>query len=330
MSQASPGDRVIVTGGGGFLGRRLIAELQSSANAPAHSRPETIVAIDVVPAEVAGCVNVQSDLSSAAVFEPFLADGPATIYHLASVVSAGAEADWEAAIGANLGGMLRLLEACRGSGHVHRLVFASSVAVLGGALADSPVGDMVKQTPDGTYGMTKAMGEMLVNDCTRKGHIDGRSARLPTVVVRPGKPNAAASGFASGLFREPLQGVPADVPVGLDAKMVLTSPDSAVGGLLALGQIDGDALGKDRAVSLPGLTATVGEMLEVLETVGGAKARQLATLRYDAGVDALVSSWPGHLDDSRGRALGLPADSDLESIVRAFVDQQLDGRTAFG
>ena len=300
--------RVIVTGGAGFLGRLLIQGLQEEG-------VEDIVAVDVAEAEIPGCRMVQGDLAHDQFLPELLKEDSCTIFHLASVVSAGAEADWEHAIDQNIGGMLRLLEECRRSEHLHKVVFASTLAVFGGATAGGEVGDLVKQTPSGTYGTTKAIGELLINDATRKGHIDGRSARLPTVIVRPGVPNAAASGFASGMFREPLAGIPSVVTV-----MVVGSAQNTATCIRMLAEIDGALLGQDRAVGVPGLSATVSEMLHVLEVVGGSEARALVTIEYDAATDQLVQSWPAQLDDSRGRELGLPADADLESMVRAYVE----------
>ena len=305
--------RVIVTGGGGFLGRRLIDGLQNSG-------VQDIVVVEIAEPDGPGCRGVQGALARDEILPELRADEPCTIFHLASVVSAGAEADWEHAVDQNLGGMLRLLEACRDSPHLHKVVFASTLAVFGGFTAGGEVGDLVKQTPSGTYGATKAIGELLINDATRKGHIDGRSARLPTVIVRSGAPNAAASGFASGMFREPLNGLPSVVPVGEETIMVVGSAQNTATCIQMLADIDGDDLGPDRAVGVPGLSATVSEMLAVLEEVGGPKARSLVEMKYDPDVDALVRSWPAALDDRRGRELGLPADSDLESMVRAYAE----------
>jgi nucleoside-diphosphate-sugar epimerase len=305
--------RVIVTGGAGFLGRLLIQGLQEEGI-------EDIIAVDVVSAEIPGCEVVQADLAHDQILAELLTEKACTIFHLASVVSAGAEADWEHAVDQNIGGMLQLLEACRQSEHFHKVVFASTLAVFGGHTAGGEVGDFVKQTPSGTYGTTKAIGELLINDATRKGHIDGRSARLPTVIVRPGAPNAAASGFASGMFREPLAGLPSIVPVSEKTVMVVGSAQNTARGIRMLAEIDGSLLGHDRAVGIPGLSATVAEMLEVLEVVGGPEARALVSLEYDAATDELVQSWPAQLDDRRGRELGLPADPNLESMVREYVE----------
>jgi nucleoside-diphosphate-sugar epimerase len=303
--------RVIVTGGGGFLGRLLVEELQASGG-------DDIVVIEIAHTEVPGCRVLVGDVAHEELLPDLLAEGPCTIFHLASVVSAEAEADWGRAIEHNVGGMLRLLEACRDSDYLHKVIFTSSVAVFGGFLAGDQVGDLAKQTPSTTYGTTKAIGELLINDATRKGHIDGRSARLPTVIVRPGAPNAAASSFASSVFREPLNGLTAVVPVALDTVIVVGSAANSVAGVQAIAELDGDALGQDRAVGVPGLSVSLAEMLEVLERVGGREARALVEFIYDPVVDALVQSWPAILDNDRGRNLGLSADADLESIIQAY------------
>lgn len=314
--------RVIVTGGGGFLGRRLIDVLQDVGTlAGADGTPEPIdeiVVVDLEPVEIAGCRTVVGDVSTNASLDHLFGDGPVSLFHLASMVSAASELDWDAAVRSNIGGLLGILGACGCAEVAPRVVFASSVAVFGGPLVAGTVGDTVKQTPRSTYGMTKAVGELLINDASRKGIVDGRVARLPTVVVRPGRPNAAASSFASSLFREPLQSLKAVVPVAGETRMVVTSPRCAVAGLVAMHQLDAEVLQGDRAVGLPGLTVSVSEMLSVLETVGGTGARALASLEYDPAVDAVVSSWPADWDDRRARELGLPGDHSLEAIVREF------------
>jgi nucleoside-diphosphate-sugar epimerase len=200
-------------------------------------------------------------------------------------------------------------------------VFASSVAVYGGDVAADGVGDGTKQTPRSTYGMTKAVGELLVNDATRKGFIDGRTARLPTVIIRPGAPNRAASGFASALFREPLHGVDTVVPVPLETPICVIGHRAAVDGLIALHDLDGDRLGDDRAVSLPGLTVRVNDMIAALERVRARGDRHVGIVRFerDPAIEAVVASWPAEWRTARARTLGLPADRDLDGIVADYL-----------
>lgn len=307
---------LVVTGGAGFLGRLLIG--QALDRHPGRS----VTSIDLVEHPVVDSI-VADIAASPQVLAPVLADGPVTLVHLASVVSAGAETDWTEACRVNINGLINLVEQCRASGHRHTVVFTSSVAVFGGEFTMSPTGDRTKQTPMSTYGMTKAVGELIIDDATRKGFIDGRTARLPTVIIRPGKPNLAASSFCSGLFREPLQGLECPLPVPSTTPLVVISPRTAVDGLLRLTELDGATLGPMRALALPGLAVTVDEMLDTLEAFGGAAARALVDERHDAGIAAIVTGWPGQWDDQRARALGLQADIDLGSIVRQFIDDHL-------
>jgi nucleoside-diphosphate-sugar epimerase len=215
----------------------------------------------------------------------------------------------------NVGGLVAVLEAAREGGRRPRLVFASSVAVFGAGTG----GDDRKQAPVTTYGATKAIGELLVNDATRHGFVDGRTARLPTVIVRPGAPNRAASGFVSGMFREPLAGLPCPVPVDAATGVVVIGVDTAVAGLVALHDLPTDRLGPDRAVGLPGLCVTVAEMAETLRRAGGADAAELLRWEPDPAVAAIVASWPSRWDDAPARRLGLPADADLDAVVAAYV-----------
>jgi nucleoside-diphosphate-sugar epimerase len=185
------------------------------------------------------------------------------------------------------------------------------------------VGDQTKQVPQTTYGMTKAIGELLVNDYTRKGFIDGRSARLPTVIIRPGKPNKAASSFASGVFREPLNGVECVLPVGTDAVMPLAGYRTIVEGFVKLHEVDGGKLGEDRAVSLPSLDVTVADMIAALKRVAG--NRKLGDIRVekDPVIERIVAGWPIGTTFERALGLGLPKDPDLDSIVRAYIEDFL-------
>jgi nucleoside-diphosphate-sugar epimerase len=218
---------------------------------------------------------------------------------------------------------LNVLEAARAQGSRPKVVFASSIAVFGGSGMPKAVGDSTKQTPQTTYGTTKAIGELLINDYTRKGFIDGRSARLPTVIIRPGKPNKAASSFASGVFREPLNGVECVLPVGEETIMPVSGYRTIVEGFIRLHEADGEALGDDRAITFPGLNATVADMIKSLKQVAG--NRPLGPIRFDRDpvIERIVASWPTALNFERASALGLPVDTNLDSIVRAYIDDYL-------
>lgn len=226
-------------------------------------------------------------------------------------------------------GTLNVLEAARALGSRPRVVFASSIAVFGGSGMPKVVGDATKQTPQTTYGTTKAIGELLINDYTRKGFIDGRSARLPTVIVRPGKPNMAASSFVSGVIREPLNGVECILPVSEETVMPLSGYRSIVEGFIKLHEADGGDLGDDRAITFPGLNVTVREMIAALRRVAG--NRHLGDIRVerDPAIERIVATWPTALNFDRARKLGLPLDSSLDSIIRGYIDDYLAPEPAF-
>ncbi len=201
------------------------------------------------------------------------------------------------------------------------MVFASSVAVYGGALPEVVL-ESTPLTPQTSYGTQKAIGELLVADYTRKGFVDGRSLRLPTVTVRPGKPNAAASSFASGIIREPVNGEESICPVDRSTRMWVISPESAVGGFIHAHDLPADRLGSNRSISLPGLSVTVGEMAAALERVAGPAAAARIRWERDPRITKLVDTWPGTLDASRARELGFPHDQNFDAIVRAYVESR--------
>lgn len=305
-------DSVVITGGAGFLGQLLTGQLLNAEPDTAIRCVDLIESPDRRADSVVGNIADQPELLT-----PLLADGPCTVFHLASVVSSGAEADWSTAMKVNIDGLIGLIEQCRASGHLHRVVFTSSVAVFGGEFTTKPTGDHTKQAPTSTYGTTKAMGELLIDDASRKGFIDGRTARLPTVIIRPGKPNLAASSFCSGLFREPLQGLRCNVPVTPETGVVVISPGTAVANLAALATTDAAQLGALRAVALPGLTITVEDMVEALRRAKP-EAVDLLDFEFDPAIADIVAGWPSQWEDQRGRELGLAADASLDAIVEAF------------
>jgi nucleoside-diphosphate-sugar epimerase len=325
--------KVVITGGTGFVGQLLgqrIAEL-GMLKGP-KGKPEEvdeIVLFDVAapstqPQDLDRRIRIETgEIADAQAVRGAIDRPDISIFHLASVLSGGGEQDFDLAMRVNLTGNLNVLEAARALGSRPRVVFASSIAVFGGSGMPKTVGDATKQTPQTTYGTTKAIGELLINDYTRKGFIDGRSARLPTVIIRPGKPNKAASSFASGVFREPLNGVLCVVPVGEDTIMPVSGYRCIVEGFVKLHETDGATLGEDRAVTFPGINVTVKEMIEALLRVAG--NRHLGEIRFerDPGIERIVETWPTALSFERARKLGLPLDKDIDSIVKSYIEDYL-------
>ncbi len=323
---------VVITGASGFLGRKLAQRLLARGRltgADGEPAPiDELVLFDVVPVQANPDPRVKvvvGDLADGALLG-HLVDGADSVFHLAAVVSAAAESDFDLGYRANLDGTRNLLEAARVA-RAPRLVFASSIAVYGGAL-DGPPGEAAALWPKTSYGTQKAVGELLVNDYTRKGFVDGRCLRLPTIVVRPGLPNLAASGFASSIIREPLAGQPAVCPVARSAEMFILSPRRAVDALLHAHDLSAARWGANRSLNLPGLTASVGAMVEALGRVAG--PGPVARIRWqpDPAVEALVAGWPRALGAARAETLGFAADADIDEIIRFHIEDELGGRWA--
>jgi nucleoside-diphosphate-sugar epimerase len=316
--------KVVVTGGAGFLGQRLIGELlQRGAltDAAGERRPiAEIVAVDQVAAPAMERVrSAVGDVGDPA-FMARAAAGADSVFHLAAVVSGAAEADFDLGMHVNLDGTRALLDTLRAEGRRPKLVFASSVAVFGGALPEV-VTDETTPSPQSSYGVQKLVGELLVGDCTRKGFIDGRAVRLPTIVVRPGKPNAAASSFASGIIREPLAGVEAVCPVDPRASMWLMSPRAAIANLVHAHELPAARWTGPRSLSLPGITVSIASMLDALARVGGEAARGRVKMQPDPRIQAIVQGWPARFDTARADAMGFVRDGDFESIVRDYAKE---------
>ncbi|HQR20808.1 MAG TPA: SDR family oxidoreductase [Burkholderiaceae bacterium] len=315
--------KVVITGGSGFLGQRLIRALVERGTLQRDGEPRAITGITALDTQrAAGEFSdprvryVQGDLADRAVVSEAMA-GADSVFHLAAVVSGAAEADYDLGMRVNVDGTRALLDACRAQLAPPTFVFASSVAVFGGDLPDV-VQDQTIPAPQSSYGVQKLVGELLMGDCTRRGFLDGRAVRLPTIVVRPGKPNAAASSFASGILREPLAGEEALCPVGPDTRLWVMSPAQAVRNLIHAHESPSVAWGRQRAVSLPGLTVSVREMLDALSKVGGEAAVQRVRFVPDERIAKIVYGWPARFDAARALALGFTADRDIESILRAY------------
>src|SRR5688572_21642053 len=247
------------------------------------------------------------------------------IMHLAAIVSGEAEADFDKGYAVNLDGTRNLFDAIRVQHYRPRVVFASSIAVFGTPFPE-PIPDEFHLTPLTSYGTQKAIGELLLNDYTRRGIFDGIGLRLPTICVRPGKPNKAASSFFSNIIREPLKGEEAVLPVSESVRHWHASPRAAVGFFLQAATMDLAAVGPRRCLTMPGVGATVGEQIEALRKVAGEKAVKLIRRETDPTVSKIVSGWPTTFEAKRSRSLGFAADDSFEAIVRAHIDDEHGGR----
>lgn len=326
--------KIVITGGTGFVGLTLARQLLKRGTVPGPSgTPEPIdemVLFDVVaPVEPPKGLDDRVKIASGQIAERdqvfhIVDRDDIGVFHLASVVSGEGEQDFDLAMRVNLDGALHLLEACRARKSRPRLVFTSSIAVFGGDGMPATVGDSVKQTPQTTYGVTKAIGELLVNDYSRKGFVDGRSARLPTVIIRPGKPNKAASSFASGVFREPLNGQPCILPVGETTVMPVLGYRATVENLIRLYELDGARLGSDRAVSLPSLDVTVADMIASLKRVAGNRHLGEIRVERDPFIEKIVAGWPVASDGARAKALGLVTDDGLDAVIKGYIEDFLE------
>ncbi|WPB55536.1 D-erythronate dehydrogenase [Xylophilus sp. GOD-11R] len=312
--------RILITGGAGFLGSALARRLL--ADGVAGTRVEQIVLFDrappATPCTDPRCRALTADIDDASALAEAIGTDITHIVHLAAVVSGQAEADFDLGMRVNVDATRLILERARALGTAPRVVFTSSVAAFGGNLP-ARLPDDARTLPQSSYGVQKVIGELLVGDYSRKGFIDGVTLRVPTISVRPGAPNRAASGFASGIVREPVAGQPAVCPVSTDTRMWLQSPRRAVDNLVHAIGLDSAALGTDRTVSLPGLSVTVGEMIDALREVAGAEVAGLIRHERDPAVEAIVASWPGDFTAERARALGFVADRDFASIVRDHI-----------
>jgi D-erythronate 2-dehydrogenase len=320
---------VVITGGAGFLGSRLARELlqRGKLTGPDGTAQDItrITLVDVVAARGFDDRRVEvlaGDIADPEVVAAAITTETDSIFHLAAVVSGQAEAEFDLGMRINLDATHLLLERARRNRNRPRLVFTSSVAVFGGPLP-ARVLDSTILTPQSSYGAQKAMAELLVQDYSRKGFVDGRALRMPTISVRPGAPNRAASSFASGIIREPLDGKEAVCPVAPDTVMWLMSPRKAIQALVHGHELDGAAFGHSRALSMPGLSVTVREMVSALERVAGKEV--VARIRWepDPALARIVASWPGDFATARADALGFERDASFEDVVRAYVADDL-------
>jgi len=325
---------ILITGAGGMLGRKLIAKLLAAGSVA--DRPITSMALtdmsglsDLAP--LGRVRTVVADLCQRGVATSVIESRPELIFHLAAVVSGEAEAEFEMGYRVNLDGTRALLEAIRklGPGYCPRFVFASSVAVFGAPLPDV-IDDDQGLTPLTSYGTQKAICELLLADYSRRGFIDGIGIRLPTIAIRPGKPNKAASGFFSNILREPLAGAEAILPVDESVRHWFASPRAAVGFIVHAATLDTAKLGSHRSLNLPGVSATVGEQLEALKRVAGEGAVALVKRVPDPQIIKMIGSWPRSFDARRARELGFVAESSFDEIIRVHIEDELGGEVVRG
>jgi D-erythronate 2-dehydrogenase len=323
--------RVLITGAAGMVGRKLIARLAKDGTLSGR-KVAALDLHDIVPPRAPTLDGVDvtihtGDLAAASAMERLVASRPDVIFHLAGVVSGEAEANFDLGYRVNLDGTRALFDAVRLAGFAPRVVFTSSIAVFGAPFPDI-ISDEFHPTPLTSYGTQKLMGEALLADYTRRGFFDGIGIRLPTICVRPGKPNKAASGFFSGIIREPLNGQEAILPVPRSVVHTHASPRSAVNFLIHAAGIDGSAVGPRRNLTMPGVAVTVGEQIEALERIAGAKAVKLIREEPDDTIWAIVKGWPTRFEARRSRELGFAAETSFDDIIRAHIEDELGGKIA--
>jgi D-erythronate 2-dehydrogenase len=321
--------RVLIIGAAGMLGGKLVERLVRDGGLGSE-RISQLTLVDLGVAEPSGDPGfaVQStvgDLAEPGVAAAIVRDRPDVIFHLAAVVSGEAEDDLEKGYRVNLDATRLLLDAIRAREHGYRprLVYSSSIAVFGPPLPDV-IGDDHGTTPATSYGTQKAMIELLLADHARRGFVDAIAIRLPTICVRPGEPNLAASGFFSSIIREPLNGRDAVLPVSDDVRHWFASPRSAIGFLLHAATIDGATLGDRRCLTMPGVSATVADEIDALRRFAGEDAVRRVHHRPDEAIMGIVAGWPREFDARRARALGFSAESDFDEIIRVYVEDELD------
>ena len=318
--------KALIIGGGGFLGRKLAAALAAGGRLRGAAIASLTLADIDRPKPIAapfpvGCVA--ANIVNPADCAGLLAARPDVVFHLAAIVSGQAEAEFELGLDVNLHGALNVLSAARLSGHKPVVVFTSSIAVYGGD-APEPIGDWTGLNPQTSYGAQKAAAELFVNDYSRKGFVDGRALRLPTISIRPGKPNAAASSFMSSIFREPLQGRSAVCPVGPDYAHWYLSPRRCIDNLIHAANLPASAWGDDRRLMLPGRTYRIGEMVEAMRAVAGDDPVRRIRWEKQPEIERIVTGWKAHFDPARALSMGFARDVDFADHIRYFLEDDLE------
>ena len=316
--------RVLILGAGGFLGRRLAKELIQNGGL-AQGEVDNLTMVDIAFGEDllhdSRVEYIEADFSNEATITNILLQQPAVIFHLAAIVSGEAEKNLELGMKINFHASLQILELCRKLAIHPRIVFASSCAIFGGDIC-RVITEETAPKPRSSYGTQKAMVELLMNDYSRRGFVDARSLRLPTIAIRPGKPNAATSSFVSSIIREPLHGKNASYPVPPETPCWILSPKGVIQNFIHAANIDERLLQDDRVINLPGLTVSVKEMIDSLEQISGPGVTKLISHQPDAFLESIVLTWPPYFDTQRAKKLGFVSDSSVEEIIRSYIAEE--------
>jgi len=313
--------KIVITGGGGFIGFKLAKALLARGTLAAEKIARLTLVDQAFPAELPEDPRLETlagDISDPSFAARAIEPDTASIFHLAAVVSGAAEADFDLGMRVNLKGMQNVLDQARRCARPPRLVFASSVAAFGGQLPHV-LDDSTTPAPQTSYGSQKVIGEYLVSDFSRKGYVDGRSLRLPTIVVRPGKANAAASSFASAAVREPLAGVAYECPLPPETGVWLLSPRRVVEAFIHAHDLPASRWGSNRVVNLPGITVTVAEMIAAMGKIAGSHVAERVSWKLDARIDAIVKTWPVRFATPRALAMGFKADPGIDAVIRDYI-----------